>query len=304
MALGAAPPPAHASWGALGFIPLDKFQSARGTDVSEAVDAARKLLENGTDGLKLYAVTIGRNGVALPEPVIQALVKEAHSRGKPVFAHPTTEAGLMAAVRAGADVLAHPTPQTGPWNESVLAAMKQARIALVPTLSLWRYELRHERMSLGDGFEDTAVGQVRAWAAAGGVVLFGTDAGYMTDYDPTDEYVLMAKAGMSFSQILASLTTAPAERFGEAGRLGRLAPGLAADLTVLRSDPAKDITALARVQYTIRDGRIIYRHSARSATIGSTCVARRAGRYDASPATMANASATIANVPASSGVTP
>jgi imidazolonepropionase-like amidohydrolase len=259
MALGAAPPAAQASWGALGFMPLDKFQSARGVDVPEAVDAARTLLETGTDGLKLYAVTVGRNGVALPEPVIQALVKEAHSRGKPVFAHPTTEAGLMAAVRAGADVLAHPTPQTGPWNDSVLAAMKQAGIALVPTLTLWRYELRHERVSLADSFEDTAVGQLRAWAGAGGVVLFGTDVGYMTDYDPTEEYALMSKAGMSFSQILASLTTAPAERFGAASQLGRIAPGLVADLTVLRNDPAKDIRAFARVQYTVRDGKVIYR---------------------------------------------
>ncbi len=217
--------------------------------------------ETGTDGLKLYAVTVGRNGIALPEPVIQALVKEAHSKGKPVFAHPTTEAGLMAAVRAGADVLAHPTPQTGPWNDGVLAAMKQARIALVPTLSLWRYELRHERISLADSFEDTAVGQLRAWAGAGGVVLFGTDVGYMTNYDPTEEYALMMKAGMSFPQILASLTTAPAERFGAASQLGRIAPGLAADLTVLRNDPARDITAFARVQYTIREGKLIYRSS-------------------------------------------
>ena len=42
----------------------------------------------------------------------------------------------------------------------------------------------------------------------------------MTIYDPTPEYVLMAKAGMTFPQILASLTTAPAERFADSARLG------------------------------------------------------------------------------------
>jgi hypothetical protein len=66
---------------------------------------------------------------------------------------------------------------------------------------------------------------------------------------------------MTFSQILASLTTAPAERFGASKRLGRVAPGLAADLTILRNDPSKDIRALAAVQYTIRDGKVIYRSS-------------------------------------------
>lgn len=34
-------------------------------------------------------------------------------------------------------------------------------------------------------------------AAAGGATLFGTDVGYMGDYDPFDEYTLMARAGMS-----------------------------------------------------------------------------------------------------------
>jgi imidazolonepropionase-like amidohydrolase len=257
----AAAPTQAAAWGALGFMPLDTFRTARVGDAPEAVEAARTLLDAGTDGLKVYAVTVGRNSVALPEPAIQALVKEAHNRGKPVFAHPTTEAGLMAAMRAGVDVLAHTTPQSGPWNESVLTAVPQARVALIPTLSLWRYELRHERISLADGFEETAIGQLRSWVRAGGVVLFGTDVGYMTAYDPTEEYALMAKAGMTFPQILASLTTAPADRFGASTQLGRITPGLAADLTILRNDPSKDVRALAAVQYTMRDGTVIYRSS-------------------------------------------
>ena len=104
----------------------------------------------------------------------------------------------------------------------------------------------------------TSIGQLRAWRATEGTVLFGNDLGAV-EYDPTEEYVLMAEAGMSFRQILASLTTAPAERFGAATQLGRIAPGLAADLTVLKGDPSADIRALAAVQFTLRDGKIIYR---------------------------------------------
>lgn len=194
----------------------------------------------------------------MEESVIEAGVREAHSRAKPVFSHPTSGAGLLASVRAGVDIVAHTTPQSGQWDESVLAAMKQAGVALIPTLKLWRYEFRHERTSLADGFVETAIGQLRAWLGAGGVVLFGTDVGYMSEYDPTEEYILMAEAGMSSRQILASLTTAPAERFGASKQLGRITPGLAADLTVLRNDPAKDIRAFATVQYSLRDGKIIY----------------------------------------------
>jgi imidazolonepropionase-like amidohydrolase len=118
--------------------------------------------------------------------------------------------------------------------------------------------MRHDRISAQEQVAITEIGQLRAWVAAGGTVLFGNDLGAI-DYDPTEEYALMAEAGMNFPQILAALTTAPAERFGEAKQLGRIASGLDADLVVLKEDPSKDIRALADVKYTLRSGRIIYR---------------------------------------------
>jgi imidazolonepropionase-like amidohydrolase len=63
---------------------------------------------------------------------------------------------------------------------------------------------------------------------------------------------------MSFRQILASLTTAPVERFGASQQGGRVAKGLDADLVVLGVDPSRDVTAFAKVRYTIRGGKIIY----------------------------------------------
>jgi Amidohydrolase family len=96
---------------------------------------------------------------------------------------------------------------------------------------------------------------VEALAAQGpNEALFGTDVGYMTDYDPTDEYVFMSHAGLTFSQILAMLTTAPAERFGVAARVGRLAPGMDADGVVIDGQPERDVSALARVRYTFVRG--------------------------------------------------
>jgi imidazolonepropionase-like amidohydrolase len=253
-----APP---ASWATLGFMPHERIKLPRVAEAAEAAEIARTLLDEGVDGLKLYVVAPGRDGGRMSDSLIQAVVREGHSRGKPVFVHPTDTAGLMASVRAGVDVLAHTTPQSGPWDESILTAMSRAHVALIPTLSFWRYQLRHERISVADGVEETAIGQLRSWVGAGGVVLYGTDLGWVTAYDPTGEYLLMAKAGMTFPQILASLTTGPAERFGASDQLGRIAPGLTADLTILRTDPSKDIRALAAVDYTIRDGKVIYRSS-------------------------------------------
>jgi imidazolonepropionase-like amidohydrolase len=241
---------------ALGFM---RAQLPEVADAAEALAASTKLLDAGTDGIKVYAATWFEPFVALPQSAIEAAANEAHRRGKLVFAHPTNREGLLAAVRGGVDVVVHTTPQSGPWDETVMAAMKERRVALIPTLKLWKYELRHDRTSARDKFVEAGVDQLRAWHAFGGVILFGTDVGYMNDYDPSDEYALMAQAGMDFRQILAALTVTPARRFGESNQRGRVAPALAADFVVLNEDPSRNVRAFADVRYTLRDGKVIHR---------------------------------------------
>jgi imidazolonepropionase-like amidohydrolase len=64
--------------------------------------------------------------------------------------------------------------------------------------------------------------------------------------------------GPRLLQILASLTTNPARKFGYSGRRGRIAKGMDADLTVLQADPAENSTAFSRVRYTIVGGKVIW----------------------------------------------
>lgn len=63
---------------------------------------------------------------------------------------------------------------------------------------------------------------------------------------------------MPWRDIPASLTTNPAAFFKSASK-GRVEQGMDADLVVLDADPAQDVRNLAKVAYTIRDGKIIYR---------------------------------------------
>jgi imidazolonepropionase-like amidohydrolase len=97
-----------------------------------------------------------------------------------------------------------------------------------------------------------------AAASANIAVLFGTDVGYLPDYDPVREYELMEAAGLTWRQILASLTTDPASRFKEDARRGRLAQDMDADIVVLGADPLHASRAFADVRYTIRAGRVLY----------------------------------------------
>ena len=107
-------------------------------------------------------------------------------------------------------------------------------------------------------FQGRGVEQVHAYFQSGGQILFGTDIGYINDYDPTEEYEQMQQAGMQFQDILAALTTNPAARFGASRHTGRIAPGMDADVALLGSDPAQSVKALADVRYTLRRGEIIY----------------------------------------------
>jgi imidazolonepropionase-like amidohydrolase len=233
-----------------------KFPAPEVADAAQASAEARKLLDEGVDGIKLFASS--PRSAPLPQSAIEAAVNEAHRAGKPVFVHTNNGTDVLTAVRGGVDVVAHTTPGSGPWDEAILAAVKQRRVALTPTLTIWKYFARHDRISAQEQIVKTETGQLRAWIASGGSVLFGTDLGAV-DPDPSEEYSLMMESGMSFRQILASLTTAPAERFGEAQHSGRVAAGLRADLTILKGDPSKDIRALTAVEYTMRAGKFIYR---------------------------------------------
>src|SRR5215468_10303839 len=183
-------------------------------------------LDAGADAIKLFTGSWAtqQSVVLMPVDVVRGATAAAHRRGKLVLAHPSTGAGARAAIDGGVDILAHTFPSEidGPWDRSLPELMRRSGMALIPTLKLWSYETRRlgRAPALADRLRDNAATQVKMFADAGGEVLFGTDVGYMLDYDPADEYVLLERAGLSFRQILAALTTNPAARFGRAARTG------------------------------------------------------------------------------------
>lgn len=221
-----------------------------------AAARARRQLNGGADGVKIFAGAIvgGEIGV-LPMPLedAKAVVAEAHRHGKPAFAHPSNQEGLEVTIESGVDVLAHTTPDDGKrWTPELVGRLTSHDMALIPTLTLWKVGPFPSERTVA-----LAQQQLAAFAAAGGDVLFGTDAGYIQTSDTSEEYRLMQGAGLSFEQILASLTTTPAARFSIRSK-GRIKVGMDADLTVLAADPANHIEALADVVYTIRGGRVIF----------------------------------------------
>jgi imidazolonepropionase-like amidohydrolase len=245
------------------FMKDNGFPDEEIASLSDALARARRQIQQeGADGIKLFAGAIvgGEVGVlAMPLDQARALAAAAHALGKPVFAHPSDLDGLNVSIDSGVDVLAHTTPMSGPWSPELAARIVARHIALIPTLTLFEVEAKKFEESEEDSKNDmdAAVQQVEVFTKAGGPILFGTDVGYTDAFDTTEEYRQLARA-LSWRQILASLTVSPAEKFGFAAHKGKLSPGQDADLVVLDADPAKDVTAFAKVQLTIRGGRIIF----------------------------------------------
>ena len=223
----------------------------------EAAQLARTYMGFGLDGMKLFTGSFKGSGkpvVNMDPAIAKAAVDVAHAAGKPVFAHPQNMAGVDAVIAAGVDVMAHTVAGEPVYSPEQLARFKQQGIALVPTLSLF------SKLPVGPDIAArlvaSTVNQVKAFSDNGGPVLFGTDVGFTTYYDTTLEFELMHRA-LSARQILASLTTNPAQYF-KAAKKGRVEKGYDADVVVLDGDPIADVTNLARVAYTIRAGKVIY----------------------------------------------
>ena len=238
------------------YLPAE-MQLPEAVTPDDAAQLARRYMGYGLDGMKLFTGSFkGENKpvVNMDPSIAKAAVDVAHAADKPVFAHPQNKAGVDAVIAAGVDIMAHTVAGEPVYSPEQLARFKQQGIALVPTLSLF------SKLPVGPDIAArlvaSTVNQLKAFSDNGGPVLFGTDVGFTTYYDTTLEYELMRRA-LSERQVLASLTTNPAQYF-KAAKKGRLEMGFDADVVVLDGDPMADVRNLARVAWTIRAGKVIY----------------------------------------------
>lgn len=239
---------------------LPGIQLPEVTKVEQAYPMVNSVIASGVDGIKIFTGSFlsPEKTVYLEPVVVEAVVAATHEAGGMVIAHPTSVLGLTNAVTAGVDVIAHTTAPQIEISPDVLSQMQSQGTALVPTLKLWRYEMQKFGLPAeqADFMEQAGVAQLRMLRQAGVSILFGTDVGYMTDYDPQAEYQLMQSAGMSWRDILRATTTAPAKHF-DLGK-GTVAAGNRADLVIFAKDPREDVANFAQVQHTVVRGEVVW----------------------------------------------
>lgn len=227
---------------------------ARLPQPASADEARRIVLDNhaaGADITKLFTGSIVAPGQVQPMrmDIAAPAVAQSHQLGSLVFAHATNLAGVRVAMDSGVDVLAHAPEELDGVDSSLIRELARRHAAMIPTLKLFS--------------QDANIDKIRALvleAQRGGVrLVFGTDTGFLDDYDVSEEFRQLNLAGFDADEILAMLTTAPAALFKVAAHQGRVAAGMDGDLTILGSDPKQaGVRAFSDIRYTIRGGKILF----------------------------------------------
>lgn len=232
--------------------------------VESPADARREtaaILDGGADLIKL-AVS-GRTDVSwaeLSDAELAAIVETARARGAHVAAHVDRASALRRAVLAGIDSAAHSPRDRIP--DDLITLMVERGVTMTPTIVVYE-GLARERGNLVEWrriIQPVMYDNLRRFAAAGGTLALGDDYGGargMTVGMPAEEIGHWLAAGLTPMQVIVAATSGAARVLELEGELGRIAPGLAADILVVRGDPLRDIDALVRPVLVLHGGEVV-----------------------------------------------
>ena len=247
-----------------GFRPdLDLPQGAQAiTGIDEAVRAVRGQAARGADWIKLYAdYRVGIDGETLPTldaAEMKAIVEAAHQIGRPVAAHAGSDAGVRRAVEAGVDSIEHGDGAT----EATFRLLKQRHVAYVPTLTaivaIGEYSGKYQPGGTPTPRMRESEQAFRAALKAGVTIGNGSDVGVFKHGENWRELDWMVRYGMTPAQALHAATDVAATILRQSKQIGRVAPGLRADIAAFDGDPSVSIGALQRPVFVMKDG-VVYR---------------------------------------------
>lgn len=209
--------------------------------------AVRELDRRGAALIKI-ALEPGNGWPMLTTDEVRAIVAEAHAHELNVTAHVTGPRGAAAALAGGVDELAHMPCAVG---DDVVRGLVARKVGVVATLHVLTLSFRGALCA-------NPVADARRFAAAGGELFYGSDAGnpgIPFGIDVT-ELRMLRRAGLAPAEVLAAATARAGQHLGLAP-LGTLAEGAPADVIGVPGNALRLGDDLAVPVMVIRAGRIV-----------------------------------------------
>ena len=224
-------------------------------------EAVRDQVAHDADLIKVYAAYdfhFSSAGKLVSPPTftaeeINAIVDEAHKKGRKVSCHALRGEGLRNCLNAGVESIEHGVE----LEDADIKLMAQKGIYLVPTL--YHYQLDRERdmkKYAGHSVAEVSEPSFRRALAAGVKIAFGSGVGPFPHGTQTKEFEYMVKFGMTPPQAIRAATSEAAQLMGWQDRIGSVEPGKFADLVAVAGDPIADITELERVKFVMKGGQV------------------------------------------------
>ena len=236
---------------------------------AELRDTVRKLKADGADVIKMFASKSMRDGggATLNAEQIDAVCQEAKAQGLRAVVHVYQPETIRQVSGSGCTSIEHGTLT----DNETLKFLAGHGTYFDPNIGLVAQNyLSHRANYLNIGnYTEEGLAQMeksiplslavfkQALKTPGLKIVFGTDAVAGAHGRNVEELIYrVEKGGQDTKAAITSITSLSAESLNMSDKFGSIAPGMEADLIAVDGDPLKDITALRRVVFVMKAGKI------------------------------------------------
>jgi len=248
---------------------LTSYQALQGGEPDTLRARVQQRKRDGADLIKIFASASIRDGgkQTMTDAQLQAACGEARAQGLRTIVHAHSAESVTAVVNAGCNQVEHGIFVT----QKELDLMAKKGVYFDPQCSLVFHNYLDNRAKyegIGNyneaGFAamqkaiPMAADDIRKAIATPGLkILYGTDAVAGAHGRNAEDLVCRVQdAGEPPMHAIVSATSLNAEALGLGNRIGAIAPGMEADIIAMDGDPLKDITAVRRVSFVMKGGKV------------------------------------------------